>query len=261
VTATPHARAAGPSDADADPADPADPAGVDAAGRGPRIPGADLILRHLPARWRQLTGEAVKFGIVGIANVVINFLVFNLLALTVLTGGELKANIVATAVTVTTSYLMNRHWTFRHRTRESARRERTLFLLFVVFNVAGLAIELAVMGLAKYGVGLTGLLALNIAKAAGIGLGTIFRFWTYRTFVFVRRAAARAQPAPAPQATAPPRRAAAAPATPAQRTSGGFAALAPPLEVELAGALALDAELAAELAEPAQRQRAGRQRR
>jgi putative flippase GtrA len=142
----------------------------------------------------------VKFGIVGVANVVINFLVFNLLALTLFAGGELKANIVATAVTVTTSYLMNRHWTFRHRTRASARRERTLFLLFVVFNVAGLVIELAVMGLAKYGIGLTGLLALNIAKAAGIGLGTIFRFWTYRTFVFVRRAAALADPvAPAPR--------------------------------------------------------------
>ena len=184
---------------------------------------AALILRHLPARYRQLTGEAVKFGIVGIANVVINFLVFNLLALTVLAGGELKANIVATAVTVTTSYLMNRHWTFRHRTRESARRERTLFLLFVVFNVAGLAIELAVMGLAKYGVGLTGLLALNVAKAAGIGLGTIFRFWTYRTFVFVRRAAERVQPAAAPAPLAPP-----------QRTTGEYAARVRPLEVGLA---------------------------
>ncbi len=118
---------------------------------------------------------------VGATNVVINFLVFNALALTLFPGGELKANIVATAFATTTSYLMNRGWTFRHRKTSRIPRE---YVLFFVFNAAGLAIELAVMGAAKYGLGLTGLWALNVAKGAGLGLGTVFRFWTYRTFVF-----------------------------------------------------------------------------
>ncbi|MPZ27342.1 MAG: hypothetical protein GEV12_13255 [Micromonosporaceae bacterium] len=131
--------------------------------------------------WRALFGEAWRFGLVGAVNVVINFVVFNALALTLFPNGELKANIVATAFATTTSYLMNRGWTFRHRKTSRIPRE---YVLFFLFNAAGLAIELAVMGAAKYGLGLTTLWALNIAKAAGLGAGTVFRFWTYRTFVF-----------------------------------------------------------------------------
>src|SRR5690606_10849034 len=132
-------------------------------------------------RWRSLVGEAWRFGVVGATNVVINFVVFNALALTLFSGGELKANIVATVFATTSSYLLNRGWTFRHRKTSRSSRE---YVLFFVFNAAGLAIELAVMGAAKYGLGLTGLWALNVAKGAGLGLGTVFRFWTYRTFVF-----------------------------------------------------------------------------
>lgn len=141
---------------------------------------------------RALFGEAWRFGLVGAANVVINFVVFNALALTLFPGGELKANIVATAFATTTSYLMNRGWTFRHRKTSRISRE---YVLFFLFNAAGLAIELAVMGAAKYGIGLTTLWALNLAKAAGLGVGTVFRFWTYRTFVFAGRPVARTVPA------------------------------------------------------------------
>ena len=38
--------------------------------------------------------------------------------------------------------------------------------------------------LSHYGLGLTSRLADNIATIIGIGLGTLFRFWTYRRFVF-----------------------------------------------------------------------------
>lgn len=111
----------------------------------------------------------------------INFLLFNALAMTLFRGGELKANVVATVVATTSSYLMNRGWTFRHRKTNRIRRE---YVLFFVFNGVGLGIELAVMGIAKYGLGMSGLIALNVAKVLGIGLATIFRFWSYRTFVF-----------------------------------------------------------------------------
>ena len=140
----------------------------------------------------------MKFGLVGAINLVVNFLVFLVLAATVFAGGELKANVVAFIVATTSSYLMNRHWTFRHRPRSTRRRE---YLLFFTFNIAGLGIELAVMALAKYGLGLTTLTPLTIAKGVGIGLGTIFRFYTYRTFVFSsRRFLRRRGPEPTPAA-------------------------------------------------------------
>ncbi|WP_051798171.1 GtrA family protein [Catenuloplanes japonicus] len=139
------------------------------------------LLRLLPERWQKLIREAAKFGIVGGVNFAINFAVFNALILTVMRGGELKANVIATVIATTTSYLMNRHWTYRDRPKSSMRRE---YVLFFFFNGIGLGIELGVLAGFKYGLGLHTLLALNIAKFGGQVLGTIFRFWSYRTFVF-----------------------------------------------------------------------------
>ncbi len=139
------------------------------------------LLRLLPERWQKLIREMAKFGIVGGVNFAINFAVFNLLVIYVMHNGELKANVVATVVATTTSYLMNRHWTYRDRPKASMRRE---YVLFFLFNGIGLGIELGILGAFKYGLGLESLLALNIAKFGGQVFGTIFRFWSYRTFVF-----------------------------------------------------------------------------
>jgi putative flippase GtrA len=139
------------------------------------------LVRLLPDRWQKFIREALKFGIVGGANTIINYAVFNALALTVFVNGQLKANVIATVVATITSYLMNRHWTYRDRPKSAMRRE---YVLFFLFNATGLAIELGVLGLAKYELGFTGLLALNVAKTGGVVLATIFRFWSYRTFVF-----------------------------------------------------------------------------
>ncbi|SCL35975.1 Putative flippase GtrA (transmembrane translocase of bactoprenol-linked glucose) [Micromonospora pallida] len=145
------------------------------------------LVRLLPERWQKFIREALKFGIVGGINTVINYAVFNALALTVFTDGQLKAAVAATIVATISSYLMNRHWTYRDRPKSAMRREYALFFLF---NATGLLIELGVLAAAKYGLGVTGLLALNVAKTGGVVLATLFRFWSYRTFVF--------QPAPVP---------------------------------------------------------------
>ncbi|WP_431904287.1 GtrA family protein [Micromonospora carbonacea] len=144
------------------------------------------LVRLLPERWQKFIHEALKFGVVGGINTAINYAVFNALALTVFRDGQLKATVVATIVATITSYLMNRHWTYRDRPKSALRREYALFFLF---NATGLLIELGVLAAAKYGLGMTSLLALNVAKTGGVLLATLFRFWSYRTFVF--------QPAPA----------------------------------------------------------------
>ncbi|MFC0004612.1 GtrA family protein [Micromonospora siamensis] len=139
------------------------------------------LVRLLPERWQKFIHEALKFGIVGGINTVINYAVFNALALTVFRDGQLKATVVATIVATITSYLMNRHWTYRDRPKSALKREYALFFLF---NATGLVIELGVLAAAKYGLGINSLLALNVAKTAGVLLATMFRFWSYRTFVF-----------------------------------------------------------------------------
>ncbi len=145
------------------------------------------LVRLLPDRWHKLAGEVAKFGIVGLVNTAVDFAVFNLF----LPIGPLKANVFSTVAATTTSYGLNRHWTYKDRARAGVRRE---YVLFFVFNLIGLGIQLAVLGIAKYGIGFTeqdDRAALNVAKAVGIAVGTVFRFITYRTFVF------RSEPEPA----------------------------------------------------------------
>jgi len=155
----------------------------------------------LPQRLRTLAPEVVKFGIIGGLNVVVNAAVFNLLLLLpVFANGELKAKVLATAVAIVSSYFMNRHWTYRDRDKSAVHRE---FILFVGFNLAGLAIELAVMGITKYWLGMTDRLALNVALFIGLALGTVFRFFTYRTFVFLHTAEPVTEPAVVPAQAGP----------------------------------------------------------
>lgn len=131
-------------------------------------------------RWRAFAEEVGAFAGIGVINTVISLAIFNLL----LQAGPLSANVVATAVATTCSYFMNRHWTYRHLPKASLRRE---YGLFFSFNIAGLAIESAVLFIARYGMHFnehTDVLAFNIAKFGGLAIATLFRFWAYRRFVF-----------------------------------------------------------------------------
>jgi hypothetical protein len=89
------------------------------------------------------------------------------------------------------TYLGSRFWTFKERENHSARREA---VLFIVLNVVGLVIAEAVIGFVTYVMGLHGKLEFNAASVLGTGLGTIFRFYAYRKWVFLAPAEA-AQPA------------------------------------------------------------------
>lgn len=145
------------------------------------------LAQLLPQRLRTLAPEAVKFAVIGGLNVIVNAAVFNmLLMVSVFENGQLKAKVIATCVAIVSSYFMNRHWTYKDRDKSAAHRE---FMLFLVFNGIGMAIELAVMGVTKYWFGLTSVLALNVALFIGLALGTVFRFFTYRNFVFTPVAA------------------------------------------------------------------------
>jgi putative flippase GtrA len=135
----------------------------------------------VPQRLHGITKEVAKFGTIGVVNVFVNIGMVNLLLLTVFKGGEVKANVVAVIVAATSAYFMNRHWTYRDRPKSSLRRE---YMLFFFFNLVGLVIQAGVVAFTKYGLHQTHIIAVNISTFVGIALGTIFRFWAYRTHVF-----------------------------------------------------------------------------
>ena len=89
---------------------------------------------------------------------------------------------MSVAAATTFAYFGNRFWTFRHRGRTNMGRE---YLLFFVLNGVAMLISVGCLWVSHYLLGLTSPLADNIsANVIGLGLGTLFRFWSYRRWVF-----------------------------------------------------------------------------
>ena len=129
---------------------------------------------------QRLVGEMAKFGAVGGAGVLVNLGAFNLVR-HMSDLPVVRASIIATVVAIAFNYVGFRYWTYRDRDRSGRTKELTLFLFF---SAIGLVIENGVLYLATYGLGWDSPLESNVFKFLGIGLGTLFRFWSYRTWVF-----------------------------------------------------------------------------
>lgn len=142
-------------------------------------------LRTLWGRFEHLIRELGKFGVVGGTSFIVDTVVFNLALSAV---GSLWAKVISTCVSATLAFLGNRYWTWRDRPRSALHREYTLYF---AFNVVGLFIGLACLWASHYGLGhfwpdvFHTRLADNLsAQIVGTAAGTLFRFWTYRRFVF-----------------------------------------------------------------------------
>jgi len=135
-----------------------------------------------------LVREMLKFGMVGAVAFVIDLGGYNLLVFGPgqVFGAEnldkpLTARVISASVATLAAWVGNRLWTFRHRRNRPAHHELGLF---IGFNVAAMVISVVCLGFSRYVLDLHSQLADNVTNILGIGLGTLFRFWTYRKFVF-----------------------------------------------------------------------------
>jgi putative flippase GtrA len=138
--------------------------------------------RSLTERLRHLAPEALAFATIGAANTLL-YMVITYLALPI---GAVKASVLGTVITTTLAYFANRYWTYRHHTRSALRREYTLFF---GFNLIGMVIQSGSIAIGKYGFNLTeehDEIAFMGVTLIGIAVATVFRFWAYRTFVFLK---------------------------------------------------------------------------
>src|SRR6516162_10177434 len=148
----------------------------------------------LAARIRHLVPELAKFGIVGGIGTVIDLGGAALLHNAYHVDPLAAKAISLTAATIFT-YLGSRFWTFRHRENQPVLREA---VLFVTINFVGLVLAEAVIAFTVYGLGLKDdPIAYNAASVLGTALGTIFRFYAYRKWVFLAPAEQQAMAAPA----------------------------------------------------------------
>ncbi|GAA3805719.1 hypothetical protein GCM10022403_044660 [Streptomyces coacervatus] len=142
--------------------------------------GACTAMGHGSAGLRRLAHEVAKFGAVGALGTIVNFGVSNLLwHLTSLQA--VRANVIATVVAIAFNYVGFRYFTYRDRDKGDRAKELTLFL---AFSAVGLVIENGILYAAIYGFGWESSLERNVFKFVGIAIATLFRFWSYRTWVF-----------------------------------------------------------------------------
>lgn len=157
-----------------------------ATGPHPPPPPRGGSLRRLYDRFEHLIHELGKFGTVGAFAYVIDLALFNIF-LSVMWW--LPATVISTAIAATGAFVGNRFWTWRHRARSGLHRE---YGLYFFFNAVGLGIAVACVWFSHEVLGqmwpevFQTRLADNVAKMiVGAALGTAFRFWSYRRFVFI----------------------------------------------------------------------------
>ena len=134
---------------------------------------------HIRSSWRILLKEISAFGLVGAIGFIIDVSLFNLF----FDQGQIIAKTISTAVATVVTYAGNRYFSFSHRARSGIGRETSIFFSI---NLVALGVSLAIIGFAEYPLHFKHhVFAMNVVNILTIGLGTIFRFWSYKRFVFL----------------------------------------------------------------------------
>ncbi len=119
------------------------------------------------------------FAGIGLANTVVYFATYDLLRLAGL--APQPANLVAVAVSVASSFWMNRRFTFGLTGSDGLPRQITAFVsvFTVTLMVSGAGLELTLSALPD-----PGLLVEHVALVASVAAVTLLRFFLFRSWVF-----------------------------------------------------------------------------
>ena len=139
----------------------------------------EQLREYLRNSWRILLKELTAFGAIGAIALVIDISLFAWLA----PHGAIKAKAISTAVSTTFAYVGNRHLSFSHRARTGLARETTFFF---GINLITLVFSELVIGLFVYPLHYAhGSGVVFVVNLVTIAIGTVFRFWSYKRFVFL----------------------------------------------------------------------------
>jgi len=148
--------------------------------------GLRFVVQLAALRWHlwwatKRAREMATFGVVGLVNLLIDVGLFNVLLLGLRHDAAIAKAVSTTAATVS-SYYMNRHWTWRDRTRSGVHRELPLF---AALSAVGLGIAEACLWISHDLLGYTSALADNVAaNGFGLALGMVWRFLSFKKWVF-----------------------------------------------------------------------------
>ena len=135
--------------------------------------------------------QIVKFGIVGVSNTVVDFAVLNFLmwAFKVTSGTWIIViNVIAFSAAVINSYIWNRFWTFKMKSRQEMPEE---FAKFLLISLVGVFINSSVVfGGTTYLAPLFGLSAglwANGMKLIATGVAMVWNFIGYKLWAFKKK--------------------------------------------------------------------------
>lgn len=131
---------------------------------------------------RCMTNQIVRYAIIGLVTTLLDIALADLLYVGAGWDGWV-AKTTSTSFCIVLSYVLNRNWTFGDRKSDAMGREA---LLFGVFNVLGLGIQLGMISLAQVVMAGSALMAFNLGQVGGLVLSTVVRYLAYRLWVFVR---------------------------------------------------------------------------
>jgi putative flippase GtrA len=131
-------------------------------------------------RFQELIHEGAKFCVIGGVGAIVTLggadILHNHLGM-----GKYAGLTVSTFAAVVVTFVGNRYWTFRHRSGKGTAHES---LMFFVLNGVGLLIGYGCIWLVQSAIGLPGPLWYDFANFLGLVFGTLFRFWSYRKWVW-----------------------------------------------------------------------------
>ncbi|WP_147251452.1 GtrA family protein [Blastococcus sp. TBT05-19] len=137
-------------------------------------------------RGRALGREASGFMAAGTFGVAVDVGLYNALVHLgehgLLDDQPLLAKTISLVAGTSVAYVGNRFWTYRDRPRGSVARE---YSLYMALSTVALVISLACLAFSRYVLDLRSPFADNVsANVIGLALGSLFRFLTYRRYVF-----------------------------------------------------------------------------
>jgi putative flippase GtrA len=129
---------------------------------------------------KAVTAERLRFGLVGIANTLVDLVIYTVLVSVGLP--IVVANLISTSAGMALSFTLNRNFTFRAKGGNA----RTQAILFFAVTATGLWIvqPLMILLFNQVFTGLTGMLAIAVPKIAGLMFNLVWNYTLYSKLVF-----------------------------------------------------------------------------
>jgi len=129
--------------------------------------------------------QFIKFALVGVANTLVDWVVFYLLVNSMLDDQRSLAKAISFVVAVLNSYLWNTIWTFKKEYQKIDSSKSAIFIKFLVVSLIGWGVNVYVFDLASTRIGLEiinkDLLPLVLASGSAIIINFFGnKLWTYK---------------------------------------------------------------------------------